>query len=212
MKRFISSVVLLILALALVFCETIPEKKQATPEKKELTPMEKLTELAKGAVVINIYSIIQGAVTITPPTRVSIINIETKQVYESRIMNKGLNVFLNIPPGDYRLHRIFYEDPLIYPVLNVLVKTVDDKKVKLPDQKTEKLEDDDLYLLVKPRKLQYGGDYSIYIQKNMIKTAPPDFEKELVHMKSGSEIILAEFPHSRWAVEAMKILELENSY
>jgi len=174
--------------------------------------MEKLNELSKGAIILHVYSIIQGAATVTPDTSLSIINVKTKKIYDSNIMDRGMNVFLNIPPGDYRLHQVFYEDPLIYPVINVLIKTIDDKRIQLPVQKTENIEDDDLFLPVKARKLQYGGDFSIYIQSNSIKTAPPDFEKEITQMKQGSELILTKFPHSRWAVEAMKILELESSF
>ena len=206
--RFILIVLLVITYLA---CDTTPKKTELS---RELSPLEKLAELSKAAVVLKVYSIVEADTTassarptLLPSASASIINLETNQVYQSHIVEDNLNVFLDVPAGNYRIHDLTYEDPRAFPVINIFLEKLDDRRIKLPVKKGDP-QKDPLFLYVKSKKYQYGGDYSVVFSKFGTRTAPPDFENEVEDMKKGSELILAKYPHSRWAKEALKILDI----
>ena len=198
------------------FCETTQNTRQ--PEQKtKLTPREKLAELSKAAVSIRIYSIIEAdpssktnQPTYLPEGRASLRDLKSGKIYKSQISDDNINVFLDIPPGQYVIHDLHYDDPLSYIIANWFFKKLDDKSIKVAPEKVDHKHP--LVFRVEPRKLQYGGDFSIVFSKSGTRAAPPDYENEEKDMKKTAEMILAKFPHSFWAKESLKILGIDNSF
>ncbi|RME87914.1 MAG: hypothetical protein D6767_11075 [Candidatus Hydrogenedentota bacterium] len=176
---------------------------RASTEKRDA--FARLAELSKAAVAIKIYSIVKDGETILPDAILTIENLETKEKFRSIGSNDGVNVFVYVPPGYYRLYSVFYNDPFAYPVLNLLLTKANDRNILL---NTPQSEDSELTIYVKPRQFQYGGDYTLYVSKKTIKITPPDFENEVKDMKKASELLLREKPHSRWVPQALEIMEL----
>ena len=123
------------------FCETTQNTRQ--PEQKtKLTPLEKLAELSKAAVSIRIYSIIEAdpssktnQPTYLPEGRASLRDLKSGKIYKSQISDDNINVFLDIPPGQYVIHDLHYDDPLSYIIANWFFKKLDDKSIKVAPKK-----------------------------------------------------------------------------
>jgi len=218
----IRNLLTLVLSISLLLgCETTQLKEDNISENKErkLSPMEKLAELSKAAVGLRIYSIIQadpsslsGQPTYLPDAKASIMNIETRDIYTSHIAIDNLNIFLDVPPGDYVIYDLSYDDPMSYIVANWFFKKLDDRTVVVTDAKKKIGKKDPLIVSVEARRLQYGGDFSIAFSKDGTRQAPPDYENEERDMKKIAEMILAKFPHSRWAKDALIVLGIDNNF
>ena len=202
------------LFLLLCFCETGQPRRE---QVRELSPMEKITELSKSALVISLYTIVENdrktlQPTFLPETRCFLYNWDEQKSYASQIADKNINVFIDIPPGNYRILKLQYSDPLSYPLISWFFESLQENSILVPMPAGNTMTDDPLYINVASRSLMYGGDFSLFFSRSGIKTAPPDFDHKARDMKKAAELIIAKYPHSRWAKEAYKILDMEDNF
>jgi len=196
-------------------CESLQDTQQSTSPQK-LSNLEQLVNRSKSALIFKMFSIIQAnpdslksSITRLPSSKCYLRNLSTNEIIENTYTYEGLNIFLNIPPGQYQIYQLEYDDVLSFPILSSLFKTLDDKKISL---KIIELKDykHPLYINIKARKYQYAGDMTIVLTKKGVRYSSFIQENKNRDMRIASELIISKFPHSKWAKKALDYLGIEN--